>query len=151
MLLDRHYRSRRNAVLSREGGQVLSSLIRWENGRAAEYPGGSYKKQEQLLLQYGMVDMDFEDLIKNKANYGKITEYFKNRNTFSMDDLSILVDMIEQMSPEIYEHYRALQDIFRREVRAALNRGETDRRLAKLIKHGCDNGTLLAEKYEAYI
>lgn len=102
-------------------------------------------------MLYGMVDMDFEELIKNKENYGKIVEYFKKRNTFSMDDLSILVDMIEQMSPEIYEHYRTLQDIFRREIRAALNRRETDGRLAVIIKRGCDNKTLLAEKYEAYI
>ena len=53
------------------------------------------------------------------------------------------------MSPQIYEHYRALQDIFRREIKAALGQEGADMNAAlKLaVSKGCATGTLLAEKY----
>lgn len=97
--------------------------------------------------------MDIREAVQKKENYGSIVTYFKTLKTFSMDQLVLLIDVIEQMSPEIYEHYRALQDIFRRELRSILSRGEQERddRLAYLIKKGCSTGTLLTEKYESYI
>ena len=36
------------------------------------------------------------------------------------DQMVLLIDTIEQMSPEIYEHYRALQDMFRIRLKAML-------------------------------
>ena len=96
-----------------------------------------------------MTDMEIREAVKNKENYGEIAEYFKAKNSFSAEDLVLLIDTIEQMSPQIYEHYRALQDIFRREIKAALGQEGADRNAAlKLaVSKGCTTGTLLAEKY----
>ena len=61
----------------------------------------------------------------------------------------MLIDMIEEMSPEIYEHYRALQDMFREGIRKHLEASKeaSGEQLAYAIKKGCALGTLLAEKY----
>lgn len=96
-----------------------------------------------------MTDMDIREAVKNKEKYGEIAEYFKAKNFFSAEDLVLLIDAIEQMSPQIYEHYRALQDVFRREIKAALGQEGADINAAlKLaVSKGCATGTLLAEKY----
>lgn len=97
--------------------------------------------------------MDIREAVKDKANYSNIVTYFKMLKTFDLDQLLLLIDVIEQMSPEIYEHYRALQDIFRREIKNAMAGEEPGRseKLAYIIRKGCDTRTLLAEKYESFL
>ena len=56
--------------------------------------------------------MDVRNAVKHRENYDSIVTYFKTLKTPGMDQMVLLIDTIEQMSPEIYEHYRALQDIF---------------------------------------
>ena len=99
-----------------------------------------------------MRDDEIAAAVKDKVNYGSIVTYFQTQNTLSLDQLSLLIDMIEQMSPEIYEHYRSLQDIFRREVRKKLEASpETaGEKLALILKKGCSTGTLLEEKYAPF-
>ena len=48
-----------------------------------------------------MTDMDIREAVKNKEKYGEIAEYFKAKNSFSTEDLVLLIDAIEQMSPQI--------------------------------------------------
>lgn len=96
--------------------------------------------------------MEIREAVKNKENYGSIVTYFKTLETFDMDHMVLLIDTINQMSPEIYEHYRALQDIFRRQLRLVLeDKGNSDGRCSYLVRKGIETGTLLKEKYEQYI
>ena len=67
-----------------------------------------------------MTEKEIREAVKNKENYSSIVTYFKTQKTLSEADLALLIDMIEEMSPEIYEHYRALQDMFREGIRKHL-------------------------------
>ena len=67
-----------------------------------------------------MTEKEIREAVKNKENYSSIVTYFKTQKTLSEADLALLIDIIEEMSPEIYEHYRALQDMFREGIRKHL-------------------------------
>ena len=95
-----------------------------------------------------MTEKEIREAVKNKENYSSIVTYFKTQKTLSEADLALLIDMIEEMSPEIYEHYRALQDMFREGIRKHLEASKDFRRAARIRhKKACALGTLLAEKY----
>lgn len=105
--------------------------------------------------------MDVKEAVKKKENYSSIVTYFQNLNTFSMDDLVLLVDVIDEMSEEIFEHYRALQLLLRGEVSkiigkrlengdfSFLTESEQDR-FAYILEQAGKLGALLWEKYEGY-
>ena len=97
--------------------------------------------------------MDVRKAVKHRENYDSIVTYFKTLKTPGMDQMVLLIDTIEQMSPEIYEHYRALQDMFRMRLKEMLAGGNPGPReqLAYIIQKGCGTGTLLREKYERYL
>ncbi|MFQ9705150.1 MAG: hypothetical protein ACLR0U_31365 [Enterocloster clostridioformis] len=61
--------------------------------------------------------MDVREAVKYRENYDSIVTYFKTLKTPGMDQMVLLIDTIERMSPEIYEHYRALQDMFPHEIK----------------------------------
>lgn len=97
--------------------------------------------------------MDVRTAVKDKGNYGEVVSWFRSQGTLTMDQMVILVDAIGLMSEEIYEHYRALQDICRAEVKRILSMegilDESDKRqLAYVIEKACGLGILLSEKYE---
>lgn len=104
--------------------------------------------------------MDIRIAVKDKENYGEIVRWFRSQGTLDIDQMVLLVDTIEAMSEEIFEHYRALQDICRKEIKRIQNRyreeGSIDsfldeserRRLAYVIEKACGMGVLLSEKYE---
>lgn len=95
-----------------------------------------------------------------KAHYAQIVERFQKADCSNPENLLCLIDTIDQMSPQIYEHYRSLQDLFRENIRSLLNRmyepggvyradtEENLRRLVCCLKKGCANKTLLQEKYQ---
>ena len=87
--------------------------------------------------------MDVRNAVKHRENYDSIVTYFKTLKTPGMDQMVLLIDTIERMSPEIYEHYRALQDMFCMRLKEMLAGG--------IIQKGCSTGTLLREKYESYL
>ena len=97
--------------------------------------------------------MDIREAVKHKENYGSIVTYFKTLEALDLDQMALLIDTIGQMSPEIYEHYRGLQDIFCRQLTNLLARQGQDQteKLTYIIEKGCSTGTLLAEKYESYL
>ena len=96
-----------------------------------------------------MTEKEIREAVKNKENYSSIVTYFKTLKILSETDLALLIDIIEEMSPEIYEHYRALQDIFREGIRTQLEGRDRafSEPLAYAVKKGCATGALLAEKY----
>ena len=73
--------------------------------------------------------------------------------------LKLLIGTIEQMSPEIYEYYREMVDIFREDMKKVLNAYYKDGSfedaaavevLSDVIKRACAQDVLLAEKYLQY-
>ncbi len=105
--------------------------------------------------------MDVKKAVKDKANYGSIVAWFQGLGTLDMDDTVLLVDTIDEMSEEIYEHYRALCDIFKRTVSQAVKRRRQEgnfsflsaaeqRKLLYAIDKAGRKGILLAEKYGQY-
>lgn len=103
--------------------------------------------------------MNVKEAVKDKANYYRIVTYFKNLKTLSMDDMVRLVDVIEVMSEEIFEHYKALCDMCRDELQkiSRIYREEKNldfledsqkRQLAYILSKACGRKILLAEKYE---
>lgn len=109
---------------------------------------------------YGDVNkMDVREAVMDMANYDSIVTYFKNLKTFGGDDLALLVDTIDNMSEEIFEHYKALCDLCRGELqklrRTFQKQSDFDflevferRQLAYAVNKACGMGILLTEKYE---
>ncbi len=74
--------------------------------------------------------------------------------------LDMQMNVLEEISPEIYEYYRELLDMFREDVKQAIAAfykagffaecAKTDEMIKKAIKRACDADLLLAEKYEVY-
>lgn len=106
--------------------------------------------------------MDVREAVKKKENYGRIVNYFRNLGSLDIDQMILLIDIIGEMSEEIFEHYRAMQLIFRDAVHSIIRRrnqeggftflSETQRQqLAWAMEKAGQNGAILAEKYESYI
>ena len=98
--------------------------------------------------------------VEKKAHYAQIVEKFRNADCSQIQDLMYLIDTINQMSPEIYEHYRGLQDIFRANMHRLLEKireqgdvyrvkDEEDKALlAACLEKECAKKTLLKENYQ---
>lgn len=105
--------------------------------------------------------MDVREAVKDKSRYKDIVGYFRESDTLSMDRLVLLIDTIELMSEEIFEHYKALQVIFKDIVSEILERREqegsfgflTDSQKGQLsyaLQKAGKLKVLLWEKYEGY-
>lgn len=105
--------------------------------------------------------MDVKAAVKKKENYSSIVTYFESLKNVGADELVLLIDVIDGMSEEIFEHYRALQLMFRREVSdimktrrekgsiSFLTESERDG-LRYALSKARDSGVLLWEKYEDF-
>ncbi len=105
--------------------------------------------------------MDVREAVKDKGKYKDIAEYFRKSDTLDTDQLTLLIDTIELMSEEIFEHYKALQIIFKESVSEILKRREregdfgflTDSQKGQLsyaLQKAGNLKVLLWEKYEQY-
>lgn len=70
--------------------------------------------------------MDVREAVKDKGKYKDIAEYFRKSDTLDTDQLTLLIDTIELMSEEVFEHYKALQAIFKESVSDILKRRERE-------------------------
>ncbi|MDO5415977.1 MAG: hypothetical protein Q4F29_02155 [Lachnospiraceae bacterium] len=107
------------------------------------------------LPSYAERDTKFE----KKAHYSQIVARFQKADGSQIQNLVYLIDTIGQMSPEIYEHYRSLQDLFRQNIRSLLERirrpdgtylvnsDEERQQLSYCLEKACADRTLLPEKY----
>ena len=105
--------------------------------------------------------MNVREAVKDKARYKDIVVYFQELDTLSMDHLVLLIDTIDLMSEEIFEHYKALQVIFKEQVSEILKRREEEggfsfltdsqkRQLSYVLRKAGNRKVLLWEKYEEY-
>lgn len=105
--------------------------------------------------------MDVKEMVKDKARYKEIVTYFQQLNTLGTKELVLLIDTIELMSEEIFEHYKALQEIFKKAVSEILTRRQreggfgflTDSQKCQLsyaLRKAGNLKVLLWEKYEEY-
>lgn len=105
--------------------------------------------------------MAYDTVYAKKEHYADIVRIFETMDFSDHWNLAALIDVISVMSPEIYEHYRALQDLFRKKIKEAVEHvGGWDRLNEQkpmdraitgyVILSACANRTLLAEKYEEY-
>ena len=70
--------------------------------------------------------MNVREAVKDKAQYKDIVAYFQELDTLSTDQMVLLIDTIEVMSEEIFEHYKALQRIFKAAVSEILKRRDQE-------------------------
>ena len=105
--------------------------------------------------------MDVKEAVKDKAQYKDIVAYFQGMDRISTEQLVLLIDTISLMSEEIFEHYKALQVIFKKVVSEILTRRNqegnfdflTDSQKCQLsyaIEKAGTLRVLLSEKYEEY-
>lgn len=107
--------------------------------------------------------MDVMTAVKDKENYGKIVSWFHDQEPLTIEQMGLLIDTIEVMSEEIFEHYKELQEIFRTRMKQIRKQcqeeagtdsflSDTDKnRLAYAVRKACDWKVLLAEKYESLV
>lgn len=88
----------------------------------------------------------------------KVNQEFSFAN--AADYLSMVYGTLENMSPEIYENYRELLDMFRTTVKMVLQKyyieekgafaegGEAEKTFCDIVQKACNKDLLLAEKYE---
>lgn len=105
--------------------------------------------------------MDVREAVKDKGKYKDIAEYFRKSDTLDTDQLTLLIDTIELMSEEVFEHYKALQVIFKESVSDILKRREREGnfgflndsqkgQLSYALQKAGNLKVLLWEKYEQY-
>lgn len=106
--------------------------------------------------------MEYETKYEKKEKYGDIIQQFENAEKL-LDNgkkelkslawyLMALIDTMDNMSFEIYEQYRALQDAFKRAFKDALDISAETRESVMIgycIIKACRMGILLKEKYAA--
>ena len=152
--------------------QEMKALPRTEEGI---FDLSSVVKEQNLKNEYEAagkvypVYAAFETTENKKEGYPDIMAQMPVGNTkvsgeFSMEKASayaaMLLGTIENISPEIYENYRELLDMFRGTVKKVLEqyyvaendsfRGEAEdvQVFCDTVKQACDADLLLAEKYQ---
>lgn len=115
---------------------------------------------EKLYLIYPLY-MDFETKYHNKAEYNEIVSQLKSLEEKAMTEKSAtcwylitLIDVIGNMSKEIFEHYKSLEEIFKKAIKAILdNRQDSslDLKMSAMMGYSilkaCNIGVLNSEKY----
>lgn len=127
--------------------------------------GTLYQKHENGTVDLTESFFSVPEIVKvdtesgNKETYQSIAETFEiigkgvtNENAVAF--LATTADTLDEMSMQIYEHYRKLQDVFKQVLRHILLEYSDDfsklkepEKLAYAILKACRMGLLLKEKY----
>lgn len=104
--------------------------------------------------------MNVSEVVKDKANYAQVVEWFRGLGDLDLDQLVLLVDTIDEMSEEIFEHYKALCDILKGQlqrisricrengIEKEFPEASMRSRLAYIVNMAGREGDVLPEKYE---
>ena len=151
-------------VFTREKGLETRRRRYIGNDEETERRNVSVSELSQISLAEMPAYTEQDTKERKKAHYGQIVEKFREADCANVENLVYLIDTINQMSPEIYEHYRGLQDLFRAGLKAYLagiaemkEMGPVYRiadpqekeKLEYCLNKACENGTLLREKYSS--
>ena len=100
--------------------------------------------------------MEYETVCGKKERYNQIVDRMEKEAEKGFADegerdayLTALVDVIDGISFEIYEKYRALIAVYKRVLKDSLAEGKETFELSYAILKGCRMGILLKEKYAA--
>ena len=103
--------------------------------------------------------MDVKNAVKDKANYSNIVKWFQEQGDLNGEQLILLVDIIGEMSEEIFEHYRALCNILKEQLQKirqicsekgcqeAFPDESARHQLIYVIGKACGEKAVLPEKY----
>ncbi len=104
--------------------------------------------------------MDVKSAVKEKAQYADIVAWFDSLGDLNPEQMKLLADTIEEMSEEIYEHYRALCDILKEQLmrvkricreegcKKAYPEEAARGHLLYALTVACEKKAVLAETYE---
>ncbi len=106
--------------------------------------------------------MDVLEEVKDKAGYAGIVRYFESIQDPDPDQLLLMVRVLEEMSEEIFEHYRALQLLLRRHVGEWIDRhrregdfsflsGSDRQTFVEVLVRGSRTGALNPEHFEDFL
>ncbi len=109
--------------------------------------------------------MEYETRFHNKADYAAIVHAMgkleaKFQDVFGWEDalfLMTLVDALDGMSKEIFEHYKSLEEIFKRSIKKCISRIKKEKpdlkaglAMGYVIAKACSIKVLNSEKYIKY-
>lgn len=105
--------------------------------------------------------MEVREAVKDKARYQEIVAYFQERDVQEPEELAQMIDIIELMSEEIFEHYRAMIDLYKGKMSQVLAKREREGsfgflaeeqkgQLSYALEKAGKLNVLLWEKYEDY-
>lgn len=104
--------------------------------------------------------MDVKKAVKEKENYADIVQWFRSQGDLDIGQMELLADTIDEMSEEIFEHYRALCQLLKEQLQRirricgeegcgnAFPEASERSRLAYVIEKACEQKVILREKYE---
>lgn len=147
-----------------EAVEMLKALDRTQDG-VFDLTKISSDEWDAAQMAYP-VYVAYETACNQKEGYPDLIAQMRTWNTRLQSDFTfekaakaanMWIDTLEYMSPEIYEYYRELMDIFKRNVRSTLERfytaeavrdKESENLFRSAVQKACKADILLAEKYE---
>lgn len=148
----------------------LFEAARWVYPVYALYETECNKKEgyPDLLNQMRVLDRVYEETCNtaDKAECGTEREAVHTADDITEDEeggeragnyLSALIHTTDNVSPQLYEYYRELADLFKRRVRETISMryregsfGSGDARIRESIRFAGERDILLKEKYQEY-
>jgi len=95
----------------------------------------------------------YETKYNRKEHYNEIAAMFRNKESFTGNELVALIETINQMSEEIYEYYRELRDLFKVIVMEKMKNLPDSSEILEIgysILKACNIGVLQTEKYSNF-
>jgi rhamnogalacturonyl hydrolase YesR len=95
----------------------------------------------------------YETSYNRKEHYNEIAAMFRNKESFTGNELVALIETINQMSEEIYEYYRELRDLFKVIVKEKMKNLPDSPEILEIgysILKACNIGVLQKERYSNF-
>lgn len=130
----------------------LSGLPRTAEGSLCEEENHTKLMSGQHLYEVLPFYMEYETRYHNKAGYNDIVQQLLEMKTGkdAIWYVMTLIDVLDNMSMEIFEHYKSLQEIFKKTIKCIPLGGDAKMQKACMgyaILKACNMGILNPEKY----
>lgn len=97
--------------------------------------------------------MAYDTNYLKKEHYSVVVKRFRQIENWTAEDLVSLTDTLGEMSEEIFEHYKTLEDLLKTVVRAGIGEAcktEDREKLAYVVLKSCRLGFLQQERFREY-